>query len=117
MNGFRFGKGNWEFAFGPSVSLRKEAVGFYDEEGNWYLEDEWYNNFPDQGNPNPLVERMDSRGEVGVNSGWIWAVGKTFRSGYLNIPVNIYCSPKKKGWYIGCSLGFNISRTRKVINQ
>lgn len=116
MNGFRFGKGNWEIAFGPTFSLRKEATGFYDElfllgeENDWYLEDEW--NIPDMENPYDLVERMDSRGEVGYNTGWVWAVGKSFRSGNLNIPVNVYVSPSKRGWYIGASVGFNINRKR-----
>ncbi len=120
MNGFRFGRGNWEIAFGPSVSLRKEAAGFYDidglmgNEGDWHLEPEWYAHDPENINPYPLVERYDSRGEVGVNTGWIWAVGRTFRSGSLNIPFNIYCSPQKTGWYIGCSVGFNINRKRTV---
>ncbi|MCJ7695896.1 MAG: penicillin-binding protein activator LpoB, partial [Anaerolineaceae bacterium] len=82
MNGFRFGKGNWEIAFGPTLSLRKEATGFYDEfgylgeENDWYLDEEWTD--PDQPNPYPLVERMDSRGDVGYNTGWVWAVGKSF---------------------------------------
>jgi len=123
MNGFRFGKGNWEFAFGPAVSLRKEAVGFYDkdlylgEEGGWHLEHEWSNDYPEIPNPYLLVQRMDSRGEVGVKSRWIWAVGKTFRSGYLNIPFNLYWSPQKSGSYYGCSIGFNINRAYKRKNK
>jgi hypothetical protein len=119
MNGFRFGERNWEIGFGPSVSLRKEAKGFYDDElfmgqgaGDWFLEDEWSFVHPELDNPYPIVERMDSRGQIGIKSRWIWAVGRTFKSGYLNIPVNVYVSPQKKGWYIGCSVGFNLSRRR-----
>jgi hypothetical protein len=120
MNGFRFGKRHWEFAFGPSISLRKEALGFYDTENlmgeghdKWFLEDEWNQRFSDSQNPYPVVERMDSRGDIGVKSRWIWAVGRTFHSGHLNIPINVYVSPQKKGWYIGASVGFNLTRKQK----
>jgi hypothetical protein len=33
LNGFRFGKGNWEVVIGPFVSLHKEATGFYNTNG------------------------------------------------------------------------------------
>lgn len=121
MNGFRFGERGWEVAFGPSISIRKETKGFYDAEnilqlgeGKWYREQEWDKYFPDADNPYPIVERLDSRGDPWIKSRWIWAVGRTFHSGYLNIPVNVYVSPQKKGWYVGCSVGFNLARRRKV---
>ncbi|MFM7300391.1 MAG: hypothetical protein ACKO1R_04535, partial [Crocinitomicaceae bacterium] len=31
LNGFRFGKGNWEFAFGPGFGLKRTKEGFFDE--------------------------------------------------------------------------------------
>jgi hypothetical protein len=122
MNGFRVGKSGWEIAFGPTVSLRKTARGFYDENGDmrgengdWYLEKEWEDTHPDDvANPYEVKELLDSRGDVVINTGWIWAVGRTFKSGYLNIPVNAYVSPDKEGWYIGLSIGFNVSRTRRL---
>ena len=47
MNGFRVGKGGWEFAFGPSFRFIRKARGFYGdgqngtEQGNWYTVDNW----------------------------------------------------------------------------
>lgn len=35
MNGFRFGKGGWEFAFGPGFGLKSESYGFYDTKGSF----------------------------------------------------------------------------------
>ena len=123
LNGFRFGKRDWEIAFGPSITLRSTAYGFYDTDnlmagtaGEWYLEYEWIPidpvAYPQNPYYNNIVERMDSRGDVSISTGWVWAIGKTFRSGYLNIPVNIYVSPNKEGWYTGLSVGFNTSRKR-----
>lgn len=116
MNGFRFGDGNWEFAFGPSVGIRKMANGYYDENNNWQLAKDWYNQDPVPEFPNPyeIISRMDSRGTAKLGSRWIWAIGKTFQSGYLNIPVNIYVSPQKQGWYIGASVGFNVGKRRRT---
>ena len=55
--------------------------------------------------------RMDSRGEVVVQPSFIFAAGKTFKSGKLNIPVNGYFIPSKDGFRVGLSFGFN-SRSR-----
>ncbi|MCK4921434.1 MAG: hypothetical protein KAS71_10340 [Bacteroidales bacterium] len=123
MNGFRLNDSGWEIAFGPSFTIRKTEYGFYDTDnlmagaaGEWYLEYEWAPidpvTYPSNPYYNKIVERMDSRGEVSLSTGWVWAIGKTFKSGYLNIPVNMYVSPNKEGWYMGLSVGFNTSRKR-----
>lgn len=114
MNGFRFGKGNWEIAFGPSVGVRKYADGYYDANNDWRLEHEWYQQepAPEEANPFSIISRMDSRGTAKLGSRWIWAFGRTFQSGYLNIPVNVYVSPQKQGWYLGASVGFNVGKKR-----
>ncbi|UCH14034.1 MAG: hypothetical protein JSV22_13145 [Bacteroidales bacterium] len=122
MNGFRVGKSGWEVAFGPSVSLRQTAKGFYDEQllmggeiGEWYLEKKWLERFGSrETNPYEIQELLDNRGDIVIQTGWVWAIGRTFKSGYLNIPVNAYVSPDKEGWYIGLSIGFNVSRTRRI---
>lgn len=114
MNGFRFGKGNWEIAFGPSVGIRKMANGYYDSDDNWHLSSDWYMENPETENPYETLSRMDSRGSAKFGSRWIWAVGRTFQSGYLNIPVNVYFSAQKQGWYVGTSVGFNVGRKRKT---
>lgn len=117
MNGFRFGKGNWEIAFGPSVGIRKMANGYYDDNNNWHLTRDWNMENPDTENPYETISRMDSRGSAQIGSRWIWAVGRTFQSGYLNIPVNIYFSAQKQGWYVGTSVGFNVGRKRNSSMQ
>ena len=43
-------------------------------------------------------------------TGWVWAIGKTFHSGYLNIPVNLFYSSGREGGYVGLSMGFNITK-------
>ncbi len=134
--GFRFGKGAWEFGFGPTFRLVKTAKGFYDtgygdngdlvmsgnekDRGNFYLSNEW-NNLPDTikksfnyENPYATVERLDSRGDVKIDAGLVIAVGKTFKSGYLNIPVNIYIAPRKTGTTFGATVGFNIQKKKKI---
>ena len=47
---------------------------------------------------------------MSFQAGWVWAIGKTFHSGYLNIPVNAFLSQSKDGYYIGLSMGFNIAK-------
>ncbi len=126
LNGFRMGRSGWEIAFGPTVSLRKTLIvpGFYDKDG--YIDgiaDMWYPlEVLDEWNANNDIEIpvgyedkeiLDSRGDYTIGTGWIWAIGKTFKSGYLNIPVNAYVSPDRDGWYIGLSIGFNVSKLRR----
>lgn len=110
MNGFRGGKSGFEIGFGPSFNLSRKKKGYFDNEGNWYLENEW--NDPDNPNPYPSKTRIDSRGKIGINTAWVWGIGKTFRSGHLNIPINVYVTPSKSGWYIGSSVGFNVSKRK-----
>jgi TolB-like protein len=123
MLGFRFGKG-WEFGFGPNFRLVKKARGFYDEdnrlgkgENAWHLESDWpYMDSTYQHNPNPyqIESRIDSRGRIALSTGLVIAFGKTFRSGYLNIPVNVYVAPRKDGTTIGIMCGFNIQKKNKT---
>ncbi|MEM9987175.1 MAG: hypothetical protein AAF804_18935 [Bacteroidota bacterium] len=112
LNGFRENRFGFEFGFGPSIALRRMADGFYDDQGAWRLAREW-NQTDDLGDLLPiegLQRQMDSRGDVEVFSRWVWAVGKTFRSGYLNIPVNLYVSTSRSDVMYGISVGFNLQR-------
>jgi hypothetical protein len=123
MNGFRMGKGGWEIAFGPSMRLVKKAWGFWDNDsllgGGWHLKEEWNTNQaslidPNSGeflkNPYSITKRMDSRGKINLSTSLIISFGKTFKSGYLNIPVNVYASLRKEGSVVGVSFGFNITK-------
>ncbi len=110
LNGLRHNRFGWEFAFGPNIALTKVADGYYDESGDWHLENEWFRDNPDTSNPFPIEERMDSRGDHKLVSGFLFGIGKTFRSGRLNIPVNVFFIPGKDDSHrFGISMGYNVS--------
>jgi len=121
LNGFRFGKAGWEFGFGPSFRIIQKANGFYGDGNNntvkdkWYLANEWTTLNPAISiNPYSITKRLDSRGDAMLSTSLIFSAGRTFKSGYLNIPVNIYVSPRKEGTVVGFSFGFNIYKKPKV---
>lgn len=108
MNGFRFNKNGWELGLGPMFRAARTAEGYYDSDGNWNMSSE-----VPEGSDYTLEYAVDSRGSLKFTTSLIVAFGKTFKSGYLNIPVNIYFVPKKQGSTIGLMLGFNIARKQK----
>ncbi len=117
LNGFRMGKAGWEFAFGPNFRVVNKADGFFDQnntlgggKNKWYLENDWKGS---GANPNDIVSRLDSRGEPTLSTSLFIGVGRTFKSGYLNIPVNFYVMPRKEGTIAGFSFGFNIYKKPK----
>ncbi len=119
LNGFRMGKAGWEIAFGPNLKIVKKADGFFDEGnalnegvGKWYLEDSWDASKLGK-NPNTIENRLDSRGEAQLSTSLFIGIGRTFKSGYLNIPVNLYVLPRKEGSIAGFSFGFNIYKKPK----
>ncbi len=121
LNGFRFGKGGWEFGFGPSFRVVQKANGFYGDgknntvDGKWYLFPEWDKLNPTVAeNPYATTRRLDSRGVSMLSTSLVLSAGRTFKSGYLNIPVNLYVSPRKEGTVVGFSFGFNIYKKPKV---
>lgn len=109
MHGVRSNVNGWEFAFGPSFSLVTKANGYYDSENKWQLEKNWNSDSSSVNpvNPYPIVERLDSRGQLKLQSSFVFAFGRTFKSGKLNIPVNAFFIPGKDGWRVGASFGFN----------
>lgn len=116
MNGFRSSRTGLEFAFGPSFGIEKSADSYFDsEQEQWFLSSDW-NTTDTNGfilpNPYPVVSRLDKRGNTKLTAGWVIGVGKTFNSGYLNIPVNAFVSFSKHGWQSGISVGFNIRKNR-----
>jgi hypothetical protein len=107
MNGMRNNHSGWEFAFGPSFSLTTKIDGFYDDNNQWHLAKDTIGM-----STKPFIEsRVDSRGEWALHPSFIFAVGKTFKSGKLNIPMNMYFVPSSDGYRFGISFGFN-SRAR-----
>ncbi len=111
LNGFRDNRKGWEFAFGATFYPIKRAQGYYDGEGKWQLAsartDSASYSFP-------IVKRVDSRGVTELTSGFVFAFGRTFKSGKLNIPVNTYVIPGKYGWRFGFSFGFNVKKSSNL---
>lgn len=105
LHGIRSNINGLEFAFGPVFYLTKKAKGF-EREGEWYLEKD-HGMFV--GEEYELEERLDKRGELTFDSGLIVAVGRTFRSGKVNFPVNLVTVLKKNSVRFGLSFGFNAS--------
>jgi hypothetical protein len=109
LHGLRSNVNGWEFALGPTLNLITSANGYYDQNNQWQLEDNWKKNPANANVSNPfeIQQRMDSRGEYMVHTGFVFAVGRTFRSGKLNIPLNAFVIPSKHGTRFGLSFGFN----------
>lgn len=107
MHGLRSNKNGFEFAFGPNINVNKMAEGFYDDSGKWSLLSEWKAANPNSTSAPASIKRFDSRGEFELSSGFVFAFGKSFRSGKLNIPVNAFFIPSRTGNRFGLSVGFN----------
>jgi hypothetical protein len=111
MNGIRHNIMGLEFAAGPNFALSQKAEMFKNSEGNWILKK---NYDPIKDAPNQtFVTRADSRGERQISPSFVMAVGKTFKSGKMNFPVNLYAIPAKDGWEFGISLGYNAKNKAK----
>lgn len=124
LNGLRFGKAGWEFAFGPGIGIKRMSKGFYDsqglygEQGKYWSEREFDDSHFSQTDPETgvttepqydITKNPDNRGKYfSLNTRWVMAIGRTFRAGGLNIPVNIFYSSMKNSGMIGLSVGFNV---------
>lgn len=125
MNGFRFGTNGWELGFGPGFGFKTTSEGFFDTEntfGNgkdYYFSNKTWNEYclENYGEvleveavaPNySMEEHFDRRGQTKLSTHWVFAAGRTFRAGSLNIPVNAFYSVMDQGGYVGMSFGFNV---------
>jgi hypothetical protein len=108
LHGLRSNRNGFEFAFGPSVSVAKVAEGFYDPaNGNrWTRLSDWRATNPDPAARPESVVRFDTRGEPQLTTAFVFAVGKSFKSGKMNIPVNLFAIPNRTGTRFGLSVGF-----------
>jgi len=108
LMGFRHNVRGWEVALGPTAGLTKKADGYYtlDADGNqvWNLTSDWIS---EETNPNPIEKRMDSRGYMTYHTGFVFAFGKSFKSGRMNYPVNFFVIPSKESMRFGLTFGFN----------
>lgn len=135
LNGFRFGKANWEFAFGPRFGISSTSQGFFDtkklysDDERYFSESDWTSyvleNNNDPSNPtldinNPgygFEKNFDRRGSKALATTFLIAFGRTFQAGALNIPVNLFYSSQKGGGYIGVNMGFNVQKSKQPINK
>jgi hypothetical protein len=104
LNGFRNSKNGWEFAFGPTISIAKQLDGHVDGATKKFMPGS------DPLDPNKsLITRMDSRGDSRLTGALLLALGKTLKSGKLNIPINFWCLfPSTEGiTRLGISFGYN----------
>ena len=117
LNGFRSSKNGWEFGFGPTFRISSTAEGYYvtDTDGEYDVIKDW--NYRSDGGwaagETPVFEHrtdFSRNSSPRIKTGWVWALGRTFHSGYLNIPVNLFYSSGSEGGYLGLSMGFNIAK-------
>lgn len=98
--GYRYNKYGLEFGIGPIFSIvRKAKMTVPDSSSNTGSVDISY--------PSP-------DGDPAINSGLMIAAGKTFKSGKMNIPVNLYVIPRQEGLSYGFSVGFNIKKNKQI---
>ncbi len=133
MNGFRFGKGNWEFAFGPGFGLKRTKEGFFDEANKFNGgADKFYSTEEVQsGSINgfavntqtistqygyALEKHAHIKGLTAINTSFVFAFGRTFQAGALNIPVNLFYSSQRGGGFAGVNVGFNVVKSKKNLN-
>ncbi|MEA2042281.1 MAG: hypothetical protein U9N85_06980 [Bacteroidota bacterium] len=109
LHGLRHNVTGWEFGLGLTLGTTKKADGYFDADNNWHLQNEWTQ---EAVNPYHIVSKVDSRGSYALNTGFIIAAGKSFKSGRMNIPVNLFCIPSKDGIRTGLTIGFNAKKDK-----
>ncbi|MDP4761323.1 MAG: hypothetical protein NWR96_06790 [Crocinitomicaceae bacterium] len=127
MNGFRFGKSGWEFAFGPRLSVKHTSNGFFDtdnlysQNGKYFSESDWVkyaaNNQVTLNEAYTFEENLDMRGSSKLSSSFVVGFGRTFREGSLNVPVNLFYTSQKGGGFAGINVGFNVQKSKQPINK
>jgi hypothetical protein len=123
MNGFRFGKAGWEIAAGPGFGIKRTYIGFFDTNGTFGEAGKFWNHtdFSYAGHTDSELEEAGYEmkriahkdGYFGINTRWVVAAGRSFRSGALNVPVNVFYSSMRGGGMVGLNVGFNITRSSK----
>jgi hypothetical protein len=127
MNGFRFGKNGWEFAFGPRLSIKHTSDGFFDSEGFYGKKDTYFsrNDWNQYSSTTgaqldqnySFEENLDMRGSAKLSTSFVVAFGRTFRAGSLNVPVNLFYTSQKGGGFAGINVGFNVQKSKQPINK
>lgn len=110
LNGFRNTKNGWEVAIGPTFSLSKYAQ-MTNYNGTYYTSEE----MTQMGITNAKYKRrLNSGGTLGIGSAFVFGIGKTVKSGKMNIPLNAFFTiPTKEGFMVGVSIGYNSKNNAK----
>ncbi|MCE2739973.1 MAG: hypothetical protein LW669_00660 [Sphingobacteriales bacterium] len=114
LNGFRNNVSGWEIAIGPSFGFSRMASRV-NIDGNFYSEEQIKKStiLSNRVTAENLKyqEVMDRDGETSIATALVIAFGKSFKSGKLNIPLNVWTTiPTKDGFRVGVSLGYNAKR-------
>ena len=109
LMGMRNSRTGWEFAVGPNFTTTVTAEGYLQGE-NFIINGTQGYDPTDK----DVITRLDSRGDLAVSTGLVLGFGKTFKSGKMNFPVNLFVVTPGRGdsWRIGTSVGFNIVRKK-----
>jgi hypothetical protein len=113
LNGIRHNLNGWEFALGPTFRLIRQAEVYKNAAGEYKIKSD--NNVAPAGTK--YTRQIDSRGDVQFSTSVVVAIGKTFRSGKLNLPINIYWIPGRLSQQIGITFGFNARKTDRPSNS
>lgn len=97
--GYRYNKYGLEVAVGPIISIVRKMDASY-EDSTGYHE----------------VKFPSPKGQAAFSPGLVIAVGKTFKSGRMNFPVNVYAIPRQEGWSFGLTFGFNVKKDNRADN-
>jgi len=100
LNGFRSNSSGWEFALGPIFNFVPLAKGYRDSSNTWVKTDI----APDENTK--LIKTYDRRGAVTLQTSFMFAVGKSFKTGRLNLPISAYYVPGKEVQRFGLVFGF-----------
>ncbi len=109
LMGMRNSRTGWEFAVGPNFTTTVTAEGYMQGENFIIRGSQGYDP-----TDKDVITRLDSRGDLAVSTGLVLGFGKTFKSGKMNFPVNLFVVTPGRGdsWRIGTSVGFNIVRKK-----
>ena len=109
LMGMRNSRTGWEFAVGPNFTTTVTAEGYMQGENFIIRGTQGYDPTGKE-----VITRLDSRGDLAVSTGLVLGFGKTFKSGKMNFPVNLFVVTPGRGdsWRIGTSVGFNIVRKK-----
>jgi hypothetical protein len=110
LNGFRNNVSGWEIAIGPTISYGTyRNLGEY--KGEYLTREELNARGLQEGVDYDIRRTMDSRGTGGLSSALVIAVGKSFKSGKMNIPINFWTTiPANESFRVGISVGYNTKK-------